>query len=98
MFFQKILYRAFTAEVAGHSGQFSHDIAVRPGFCGFHIVKTDPIVSNQRIGHDYRLAGIGRVCQHFQVSRHGSVKHYFADHFPYCADAYSFKYVSVFKY
>ena len=96
MFFQKVLDRAFAAEIAGRPGQFPYNISIRPRPLRFHIVKTDPVIPNQRIGHYNCLPCIGRVGQHFQISGHGCVKYNLADHLPVRTDTGPFKLMSVF--
>ena len=98
IFLQIFLNAAVGSEVAGHSGQLSHDKTVRPGPSGFTVLPAHAIVSDQRIGHADCLSRIGRVCQHFQITGHGCVEYDFTDYLFVSPDRSTFKYGTVFQY
>ncbi len=97
IFFQKLLDTDVAAEIAGNTGELPDKKRIRPGLRGLHILPADAIIADEGIGHAHRLPRIGRVCQHLQVSRHGSVKHYLADYLSVGAYVSSLKHGAVLQ-
>ena len=89
--FQKSLNGVLAAEIAGHPGEFPHNVTVQPRAERFLVVPADSVVSDQRIGHADRLPRIGRIGENLQISGHGCVKYYLADYLSAGADACSGK-------
>ena len=97
LFLQEILQSPLTAEIAGHPGQFSYNISIRPRPLRFHI-RCNPIIPDQRIRHHHRLSGVRRICQHLKISCHRSIEHNLTDHIPRGAYTCSCKDCPVFQY
>ena len=64
---------------------------------GLIINITDPVISDQRVGHRNDLALIGRVCQDLLITCHGCVENQLSHSSSPCAEADSFKHGSIFQ-
>ena len=56
-----------------------HNQSARRRAKGLGILPIDPVISDERIGHDNCLIRIGRIRYDFFVSYHGSVEYHLAD-------------------
>ena len=71
---KKILKSVLRPPAAREAGDISHDKCVRMRLSRLHIRLADPVVPDERVGHNDRLTGVGRIRQDFLITGHRRVE------------------------
>ena len=95
VFFQVVVQRLLTAEIASNGGEVTDHKGLRPGTAGLVVLMVDAVVPDEGIGHHDPLSRVGGVGQDLLIPGHRGVEHHLAHPVGGTADAGPGKYASV---